>query len=138
MSSGLLQPQDTEEQRAAIARLETLLALVEGWVDDVVSVAAGERLPTARALQETLRRRRAAGGPAERTFSSLVGMDLRPRALREAATLFAAVRASGGVEARDALWAHPDMLPAADDLADPLGFIERSSGPLDLGPVDAG
>jgi putative hydrolase len=138
MSSGLLQPQDTEEQRAAIARLETLLALVEGWVDDVVSVAAGERLPTARALQETMRRRRAAGGPAERTFSSLVGMDLRPRALREAATLFAAVRASGGVEARDALWAHPDMLPAADDLADPLGFIDRSSGPLDLGPGDAG
>jgi putative hydrolase len=138
MSSGLLQPQDTDEQRAAIARLETLLALVEGWVDDVVSVAAGARLPTAQALQETMRRRRAAGGPAERTFSSLVGMDLRPRALREAATLFAAVRASGGTQARDALWAHPDMLPAADDLADPLGFIERSSGPLDLGSPDEG
>ncbi|MSW80155.1 MAG: hydrolase [Actinobacteria bacterium] len=138
MSSGLLQPQDTDEQRAAIARLETLLALVEGWVDDVVSVAAGARLPTAQALQETMRRRRAAGGPAERTFSSLVGMDLRPRALREAATLFAAVRASGGTQARDALWAHPDMLPAADDLTDPLGFIERSSGPLDLGSPDEG
>jgi uncharacterized protein (DUF2342 family) len=65
-------------------------------------------------------------------------MDLRPRALREAATLFAAVRASGGTQARDALWAHPDMLPAADDLADPLGFIERSSGPLDLGSPDEG
>ena len=136
MSSGLLQPQDTSEQRAAIARLETLLALVEGWVDDVVSVAAGARLPTAQALQETMRRRRAAGGPAERTFSSLVGMDLRPRALREAATLFAAVRATGGIEARDALWVHPDMLPSAEDLADPLGFIERSRGPLDLGSPD--
>ena len=138
MSSGLLQPQDTGEQRAAIARLETLLALVEGWVDDVVSVAAGARLPTAQALQETMRRRRAAGGPAERTFSSLVGMDLRPRALREAATLFAAVRSTGGIEARDAIWVHPDMLPDAEDLADPLGFLERSSGPLDLGSPDEG
>ena len=133
MSSGLLQPQDTEEQRAAIARLETLLALVEGWVDEVVTSAVGDRLPSASALQETMRRRRAAGGPAERTFSALIGMDLRPRALREAATLFAAMRAKGGIEARDALWVHPDMLPDADDLKDPLGFIERSDAELDLG-----
>ncbi len=138
MASGLLQPQDTDEQRAAIARLETLLALVEGWVDDVVTVAVGDRLPSAQALQETMRRRRAAGGPAEHTFSSLVGMELRPRALREAATLFAALRADGGIEARDALWVHPDMLPDAEDLADPLGFLERSRLELDLGEPDAG
>lgn len=127
MASGLLQPQDTEEQRAALARLETLLALVEGWVDEVVSQAIGGRLASAQALQETIRRRRAAGGPAERTFGTLVGMDLRPRALREAATLFAIVRDRSGIAERDALWAHPDLLPDAEDLADPLGFVDRQS-----------
>ena len=126
LGSGLLQPQDTEEQRAARARLETLLALVEGWVDDVVAAAIGDRLPSAGALQETMRRRRAAGGPAEKTFSTLIGMELRPRMLREAATLFAAVRSADGISGRDALWGHPDLLPSAEDLADPLGFVESS------------
>src|SRR5690606_2270494 len=74
LSSGLLQPQTSPEQKAALARLETLLALVEGWVDVVVADAIGDRLPGADALRETLRRRRASGGPAEQTFASLVGL----------------------------------------------------------------
>ena len=133
LGSGLLQPEDTDEQRAAVARLETLLALVEGWVDDVVDQAVAERLPSAVPLRETIRRRRAAGGPAEKTFATLVGMELRPRLAREAATLFAVVRAGRGAEARDALWAHPDLLPGPDDLSDPLGFIEGSATELDFG-----
>jgi putative hydrolase len=64
LSSGVLAPQDTPEQKAALARLETLLALVEGWVDHVVSAAVGTRLTSASRLQEAVRRRRAAGGPA--------------------------------------------------------------------------
>lgn len=133
LSSGVLMPEDTDEQRAAIARLETLLALVEGWVDDVVHAAIAERLPSAVQLRETMRRRRAAGGPAEKTFGTLVGMELRPRLAREAATLFAVVRAGRGLEARDALWAHPDLLPSPDDLSDPLGFIESSATELNFG-----
>lgn len=133
LSSGVLMPEDTEEQRAAIARLETLLALVEGWVDDVVAQAIADRLPSAAQLHETIRRRRAAGGPAEKTFATLVGMDLRPRLAREAATLFAVVRAGRGPDARDALWAHPDLLPSPEDLADPLGFIEDSATELEFG-----
>jgi putative hydrolase len=136
MGSGLLQPQDTEEQKAAIARLETLLALVEGWVDDVVDSAVNERLSSVVQLRETMRRRRAAGGPAEKTFSTLIGMELRPRLAREAATLFAVVRAGRGAQARDALWAHPDLLPGPADLADPLGFLEESSAELEFGIDD--
>ena len=125
MSSGLLQPDQTPEQQAALARLETLLALVEGWVEDVVAEASANRLTSAGALRETVRRRRAAGGPAERAFANLVGLELRPKAIREAATLFAAVRDRRGIEVRDGLWSHPDLLPDAADLADPLGFVER-------------
>ncbi|HBF27235.1 MAG TPA: hydrolase, partial [Actinobacteria bacterium] len=88
--------------------------------------ASGDRLPASAALTEAMRRRRAAGGPAERTFAALVGMELRPRALREAHTVFAAIRSQRGAEARDALWAHPDLLPTPDDLDDPLGFAQGS------------
>ncbi|HJY58116.1 MAG TPA: zinc-dependent metalloprotease, partial [Streptosporangiaceae bacterium] len=69
---GLFRPEDTPAQKAALVRLETALALVEGWVATVVSAAARDRLTHADALAEAVRRRRATGGPAERTFATLV------------------------------------------------------------------
>jgi putative hydrolase len=124
LSGGLFEPQTTPEQQAALRRLETLLALVEGWVDAVVAAAAGERMPGAEALREASRRRRATGGPAEQTFATLVGLELRPRRLREAAALWWAVTEKHGIGGRDHIWSHPDLLPTADDLDDPLGFAD--------------
>jgi putative hydrolase len=126
LSGGLFEPEESPEQQQALRRLETLLALVEGWVDAVVADAAGQRLPGADALRETLRRRRSAGGPAEQTFATLVGLELRPRRLREAAALWQALARHRGVDGRDAIWSHPDLLPSADDLDDPEGFAARS------------
>jgi len=138
LQGGMFEPSVTPDQQAALARLETLLALVEGWVDDVVATAAADRLPGADALRETLRRRRATGGPAEQTFATLVGLELRPRRLREAATLWRTLREQRGAEGRDELWRHPDLLPSADDLDDPEGFIRRSGETGELDPGSAG
>jgi putative hydrolase len=128
LSGGLFEPQETPEQQAALRRLETLLALIEGWVDSVVFAAAGDRMPGAAALREASRRRRASGGPAEQTFSTLVGLELRPRRLREAAALWWAVTEKHGVSGRGGVWAHPDLLPDAEDLDDPLGFADKVGG----------
>ncbi len=125
----LFQPEDTPQQKAALSRLETLLALVEGWVATVVSAAATGRLPQAGALAEAIRRRRATGGPAEQTFATLVGLELRPRRLREAAALWQQLTDVRGVAGRDAVWSHPDLLPTAEDLDDPAGFV---AGPAEL------
>ena len=127
----LFRPEDTPQQKVALARLETALALVEGWVASVVSAAADNRLVHAAALAEAIRRRRASGGPAERTFATLVGLELRPRMLREATALWAGLAQARGTEGRDALWSHPDLLPTAEDLADPDAFV-RASDPTDL------
>ncbi|MFI5777692.1 zinc-dependent metalloprotease [Nocardia sp. NPDC051570] len=128
LSQGTFEPQTTPEQKAALERLETLLALIEGWVEVVVTDAVGDRLPGAGALAETLRRRRATGGPAEQTFATLVGLELRPRKLREAATLWRRLTTDAGLEARDAVWAHPDLLPSSEDLDNPAGFIDGVIG----------
>lgn len=125
LQQGMFQPEDTPQQKAALARLETALALVEGWVDAVVHEAAKPRLASADALRETLRRRRASGGPAEQTFATLIGLELRPRRLRDASRLWASLADARGSDGRDALWEHPDMLPTAQDLDDPDGFVHR-------------
>jgi putative hydrolase len=125
LGSGVLEPEETPEQQMALRRLETLLALVEGWVDSVVSTAAAERLPGHSALAETMRRRRASGGPAEQTFATLVGLQLRPRRLRDASTVWGAMAQQHGTAARDRLWSHPDLLPTSSDLDEPLDFVQR-------------
>jgi putative hydrolase len=131
----LFRPEDTPQQKAALARLETALALVEGWVAAIVSAAADSRLVHAVALAEAIRRRRASGGPAERTFATLVGLELRPRMLREAAALWAGLAEARGTEGRDALWAHPDLLPTAEDLEDPETFL-RGNTDLDISGLE--
>ena len=122
-------PQPSPAQQAALARLETWLALVEGWVDVVTDRATRDHLPQADALGEAVRRRRATGGPAEKAFEALVGLELRPRRLRDAANLFSALEDAGGPITRDAAWRHPDLAPATADLDDPLGYVERTESP---------
>ena len=129
---GMFDLAQSPAQQAALQRLEITLALVEGWVDEVVGQATAERMPAAAKLQEAVRRRRAAGGPAEQTFASLVGLELRPRRLRDASTLWGSLRTRQGTEARDGVWMHPDLLPTAADLDDPLGFREDAAAPESL------
>lgn len=143
LSSGVLEPPETEAQRAALARLELLLALVEGWVETVTSQAARRHVPHVDALLEHQRRRRAVGCPAERTFAALVGLELRPRRMREAAAWWSS---RGDADARDRLWTHPDLLPedltdlapAGDDLDAELRRLldEAGGGDAPAGPGD--
>jgi putative hydrolase len=137
LNQGIFEPKATPDQIAALERLETLLALIEGWVQTVVADALGDRIPGAAALSETLRRRRATGGPAEQTFATLVGLELRPRKMREAAVLWERLTQAVGADARDAVWQHPDLLPRAEDLDEPAGFIDRMIGGDTSGMDDA-
>jgi putative hydrolase len=128
LASGALIPPRSPEQDAALARLETMLALVEGWVD-TVTAAATARLPRSGAIAETVRRRRAAGGPAESAFATLVGLELRPRRLREAAAMWQRVTDELGADRRDALWEHFDLVPGSDDIDAPDALVARLRNP---------
>ena len=128
LNQGIFEPKATPEQTAALERLETTLALIEGWVQTVVSDALGDRIPGTSALSEMLRRRRATGGPAEQTFATLVGLELRPRKMREAADLWRKLTDAVGADTRDSVWQHPDLLPSAGDLDEPAAFIDRMIG----------
>ncbi|KIX76858.1 hydrolase, partial [Streptomyces sp. MBRL 10] len=62
------------------------------------------------------------------------GLELRPRRLRDASRLWASLTDARGVDGRDGLWEHPDMLPTASDLDDPDGFVHREQ--LDFSEID--
>lgn len=124
LQSGAFIADRTQDQNNALASIETLLALIEGWVD-VVTEEATRRMPRAAAVAEAIRRRRATGGPAEQTFGTLVGLELRPRRLREAANMWREIGTAVGVEKRDSLWDHPDVLPTAKDIENPSSIISK-------------
>jgi len=124
IEGGALLPVQTDAQREALARLENLVATIDGWVD-VVTAQATSRLPDGARIAEAARRRRAVGGPAEDALGALVGLKLRPRRLREASAMWQAVTDAVGVGARDSLWDYPDLMPQAADIDDPTSLIAR-------------
>jgi len=130
LNSGIFTPQETPEQRAALTKLETVLALIDGWCEEVVALAAGDRLPNLNALQETLRRRRATSAPAQQLFSSLLGLQVSPRRAREASAFWRQVRQLKDISARDHIWS--GILPTADDLLTPESFLKSLEIPDDL------
>lgn len=112
------------EQTKALESIEVMLALIEGWVDAVTDQAT-HLLPKSIAIGEAVRRRRASGGPAEQTFGTLVGLELRPRKLREAAALWREIGHRLGNAKRDAIWDHPDLLPSIAEIENPELLFDR-------------
>lgn len=123
------QPASTPTQMEILERLEVLLALVEGWVDHVAAKATTTWMPNAPQLEEILNRRRATATPVTSVFSELLGLDLKPRLVRDARNLWAAVEHERGQAGRDAVWGHPDLLPNRGHLADPLSFAGGADSP---------
>ena len=130
LNDGIFTPQETPAQREALTKLETVLALIDGWSEEVVALAAGDRLPNIAALQETLRRRRATSAPAEQLFSSMLGLQVSPRLAREASAFWRQVREIKDVESRDRVWS--GILPTADDLLNAESFMKSLEIPDDL------
>lgn len=124
IEGGALLPTQTDAQREALARLENLVATIDGWVD-VVTAQATARLPDGARIAEAARRRRAVGGPAEDALGALVGLKLRPRRLREASAMWQAVTDAVGAAGRDALWDYPDLMPTSEDIDDPTALVAR-------------
>ena len=130
LNEGIFTPEETPAQRAALTKLETVLALIDGWSEDVVTLAAGERLPNLVALQETLRRRRATSAPAQQLFATMFGLQVSPKLAREAATFWKAVREVKDLEGRDRIWS--GILPTSDDLLTPQSYLVSIEIPDDL------
>jgi putative hydrolase len=121
----------TEEQEVALERIETALALIEGFIDSV-SYEAAKRLPSIEALQELYRRRRSSSGVGQKTFAVLLGLELTPRLVREAASALTMVAQKFGNETRDKLLSHPDQLPTIEEIRNPELLIARLSSEDDL------
>ena len=130
LNNGIFTPEETPAQRAALSKLETALALVDGWADEVTALAAGERLPAISQLREMYRRQRATSAPSQQLFKTLLGLEVTPKLSREASAFWQKIRETKDIAARDQIWS--GILPSADELIDPQGFLTSTEIPDDL------
>ena len=130
LDNGIFTPEESPAQKSALLKLETVLALIDGWTDEVTALAAGDRIPSIEQLRETHRRRRAASAPAQVLFSSMLGLQVSPKLTREASSFWGKIREVKSVGERDQIWS--GLLPTADDLLDPEKFVASTSIPDDL------
>jgi len=130
LNKGIFTPEETPAQRAALSKLETVLALVDGWADEVTTCAAADRLPSLAQLREIYRRQRATNAPAQQLFATLLGLQVTPRLAREASAFWQKLREVKDVAARDQIWS--GILPSAEELLDPEKFMKSAQIPDDL------
>ena len=130
LNNGVFTPEETPTQRAALSKLETALALIDGWADEVASLAAGERLPALSSLREIFRRQRATNAPSQQLFKSLLGLQVSPKLSREASAFWQKAREIRDLSARDQIWS--GILPSAEELLDPEKFLKSAEIPDDL------
>jgi putative hydrolase len=132
LTGGMFTPEESDVQRNALAKLEMVLALIDGWIDQVVVDAAGNRLPSIIKLRETQSRRRATKSPTQQLFASLIGLEVSPRTARECAGFWRTIGETQSETHRDKLWEDAVLLPREEDLADPLKFLKSTIVPDDL------
>lgn len=130
LNNGLFTPEESPQQAAALAKLETALALIDGWVEEVITLAADNRLPSLASLSELLRRERVSNSPIQQLFKALFNLEVSPKRVREANFFWRELREKRDLEQRDKVWS--GLLPTEKELADPIAFIGTTEIPDDI------
>ena len=120
--AGLLTPED---EGAAAGRLRGILAVVEGYADQLVRRAAGDLIPDAGALRTAIDGRRSDPSPGEELLEQAIAFDLRHASHRLGDEFCGEVRRRWGDEALERIWEGPEMLPDERELEDPVGWAAR-------------
>jgi putative hydrolase len=130
LNNGLFTPDESPQQAAALEKLETALALIDGWVEEVITLAADNRLPSLASLSELLRRERVSNSPIQQLFKALFNLEVSPKRIREATFFWHELRTKRDIDSRDKVWS--GLLPTEKELSDPIAFISSTEIPDDL------
>ena len=121
---GLLGPPSTA-LRAAIGKLEVLLALTAGYAVVIAGRALEGRLPALEAIEAAVRRRLADPQAPHGLLAQLLRADPERAAAARGERFCREVLAATDIDGLDRVWAHPDFLPGAEELDVPGRWLER-------------
>jgi coenzyme F420 biosynthesis associated uncharacterized protein len=117
----------TDDQLAALQRIQALMSLLEGHGDVTMDRAGTDAVPGAAHFSEVLKQRReSARGPA-RLLQQILGLEAKFRQYAEGEHFVRSVEQAGGRHLFDRVWQGPEWLPTLGEIRDPGTWVRRVS-----------
>jgi coenzyme F420 biosynthesis associated uncharacterized protein len=118
------------DQKRELAEITAVMALLEGHADVMMDAVGRRVVPTVRTIRARFERRRdGEGAPRlDVVLRRLLGMDAKLAQYRDGAAFVRAVESSVRRDGLNAVWAAPENLPTAREIADPRAWVRRVHG----------
>jgi len=125
--AGLIGLIATDEQLAALQRIQALMSLLEGHGD--VTMDRAGAVPGAEHFSQVLKERRdQARGPAK-LLQQILGLEAKFRQYAEGEQFVRSVEEAGGRGLFDRVWQGPEWLPSLAEIRDPSTWVRRVTPP---------
>lgn len=123
---GLLTPDEQDR----LADVTAVMALLEGHADVAMDAVGPRTVRTVRSIRRKFEARRdgAGGSGLDVVLRRLLGMDAKIAQYRDGAAFVRAVEKQVGRDGFNAVWAAPENLPTAREIADARAWVRRVHG----------
>jgi len=115
----------TPAQQEVVAKMQSLMTVVEGHGNFVMDRVGAEHIPTFQDMKEALMAQREQAGLGERTLQKAMGLDMKYAQYSQGEAFVAAVADTSGMEGVNLLWERADNLPTLPELAEPKAWLAR-------------
>ncbi|HEY5247358.1 MAG TPA: zinc-dependent metalloprotease [Dermatophilaceae bacterium] len=127
-SNGLTDIFATPQQRADIAKVTAIMALLEGHADVVMDDVGPAVVPTVEYIRARFQQRREDVTGLDKILRRLLGLEAKMRQYRDGAVFVRAVTARVGTDGFNAVWTSPETLPLPQEIEDPPAWVKRVHG----------
>ena len=115
----------SDAQRELLPRLEALVAVIVGYVDNVMDTIGNGLIGSYGMVTEAMRRRRVTADPSDRFVDRLLGLELSQRQYERGAAFIDGVVERAGRDALDRLWSSERTLPTPAEIDAPGLWLAR-------------
>jgi coenzyme F420 biosynthesis associated uncharacterized protein len=126
--NGLTDVFATPEQRAQIARVTAIMALLEGHADVVMDDVGPAIVPSVEHIRTKFQKRRKDVSGVDKILRRLLGLEAKMRQYRDGAVFVRAVTDRVGTDGFNAVWTSPETLPLPEEIENPAIWVKRVHG----------
>ena len=116
------------EQRASLASIGAVMALLEGHADVVMDEVGPKVVPSVATIRNRFDKRRQGISGLDVVIRRLLGLEAKMAQYRDGAAFVRAVTERVGRDGFNAVWTSPETLPLPEEIADPARWIARVHG----------
>ena len=127
--AGLVGLVATDDQLAALQRIQALMSLLEGHGDVTMDRAGAGAVPGAEHFSQVLKARREQARGTAKLLQHILGLEAKFRQYAEGEQFVRSVEEAGGRSLFDRVWQGPEWLPTLAEIRDPSIWVSRVAPP---------